>query len=351
MIIVHAIWGMPQTSGVSAFCAEVAAEQARIGNEVIILNDHDNRCPVAPWVKRVTAPSMAAIDVLPDVVHVHAVWSMFSVRVMRWCRQHKVPYVVSPHGGLMPRVFTIGRLKKYCFWFFVLKRLMLGAKAVHCTSEDEVAACKRLGVAGRCFIAPLGVRLPIGWKAVAPLVPVPYVLFVGRLSEEKGLVCLLDAWMRLKLVDDKKIKSVKLVLAGPDWRGHQELLERKIEKEKIPGVIFFGAVDGEVKDALYRHAICFVLPSPMENFSAVVLDALSYGVPVIATQGTPWKLLAAHQLGWWIPYAAESFELALRQAISMSDQDRLELGEKARSLVVSKFNWSGVAEKVLASYG
>lgn len=219
-----------------------------------------------------------------------------------------------------------------------------------CTSDLETQACLERGVKSPCFIAPLGVRMPIVSKVVEPLVSAPYVLFVGRLSEEKGIVCLLDAWRRLKLSGDEIIKSVRLGLAGPDWRGYQALLERKIEKEKIPEVIFFGAVEGDVKDALFRHATSFVLPSPMENFSAVVLDALSYGVPVIATQGTPWKSLVEHNLGWWIPFSVAAFELALRQAISMQDGNRLELGEKARLIAKRDYSWNCVVDKVLTSY-
>ena len=354
MIIVHAIWGMPRTSGVSTFCAEVAAEQARLGHRVIILNDHDDRCPVDPSVERITGASMDMVNVRPDVVHVHAFWSMFAVRVMRWCRRHHVPYVVSPHGGLMPRVFTVGRFKKKMFWLLALRPLLNCACRIHCTGESEVAVCRDLRLESPCFIAPLGVRMPRADMSEHIDCGKRMILFLGRLSEEKGLIMLLDAWKQIGRANVSAPMTsqgaLQLVLAGPDWRNYRAKLEAKIVAEKINDVVFVGSADEEKKHRLYREADVFVLPSPMENFSMVVLEALAHGVPVIATKGTPWQVLEQERCGWWIDATVDSLKSALMQALSLSDLDFKGMGVRAKSLVADRFQWICVAERVLAAY-
>ena len=68
-----------------------------------------------------------------------------------------------------------------------------------------------------------------------------------------------------------------------------------------------------------------MLPSPMENFSAVVLEALSYATPVICTTGTPWQAVEERRCGWRVePDSAAALASALAAATSISDAERAE---------------------------
>ena len=141
-----------------------------------------------------------------------------------------------------------------------------------------------------------------------------------------------------------------LVLAGPDWFGERKVLEEKIKSESIPNVSFTGAADEILKDKLYREAKIFVLPSPMENFSAVVLEALSYSLPVIATKGTPWQELQDNKCGWWIDQGQDALKTALKTAMSLEDDERADMGARGRALVADKYSWDKVSDSVLALY-
>ena len=167
---------------------------------------------------------------------------------------------------------------------------------------------------------------------------------MGRLGEEKGLVNLLDAWKSLHR------EGWRLVLAGPDWLGYKKILDVKIAKEFINGVEFTGVVYGDAKDALYRSADIFVLPSPMENFSMVVLEALAYGVPVIATKGTPWEGLTTNGCGWWIDQGVKPLKNALQEAMSLSDERRTRIGANGRTLAESKYSWVSVSRTLEEAY-
>ena len=379
MKIAYFIPGLNAASGVSAFCVEVANCLAESANGVaVVYTDNDSYKP-SPKVALVHADMLSALPWRPEVAHIHSLWMGCVVKTMRWCVRNKVLFVVSPHGSLMPRVFQHGRLKKWIFWHFFLKPLVRRAAAIHCTGEAENAAVEKL-LGKRCppiFVAPLGVHLPEFREK--PKAEVKTVLFLGRLGEEKGLVKLLDAWNQVKR------EGWQLVIAGPDWEGYQQVLldhcrflnlqyvlsspqtsnvkhqtsNVKPQTSNIkpqtsnsqPNPIFFtGPVSGDAKDSLYRSADIFVLPSPMENFSHVVIEALAYGVPVIATKGTPWSELESERCGRWIDQGVEPLAAALRELMAMSDEERAAMGANGRRLAASKYQWSKVAATLSNAY-
>ena len=88
---------------------------------------------------------------------------------------------------------------------------------------------------------------------------------------------LLDAWGRLAPAD------WRLVIAGNDDSNHLPVIEQ-IEQGLGERVVIAGPLFGKVKEAAYRNADLFVLPSYSENFGIVVAEALGFGVPVLRPQ-------------------------------------------------------------------
>ena len=102
------------------------------------------------------------------------------------------------------------------------------------------------------------------------------VLFVGRLSKEKGVEQLLDAWKRTDRGE------AKLVIAGDG--PERAALENKIAAEKIGGVEFLGFVAKEDQEALWKRAAFSVVPSIwQEPLGLVVLEAWERGRPVMVS--------------------------------------------------------------------
>jgi glycosyltransferase involved in cell wall biosynthesis len=102
------------------------------------------------------------------------------------------------------------------------------------------------------------------------------VLFVGRLSKEKGVEQLLDAWKRTDRGE------AKLVLAGDG--PERAALENKTAAEKIGGVEFLGFVAKEDQEALWKRAAFSVVPSIwQEPLGLVVLEAWERGRAVVVS--------------------------------------------------------------------
>ena len=342
--VVHVVKGLEANSGVAVFVSELAREQAAAGTDVAVLCDYRPELAPPPPVRLVVGRPFSSADAgRGDWVHVHALWSLFCLRALLFCRLRGIRYVVSPHGSLMPRVFSRGRIKKALVWRLLLRPLVRRAALIHCTSEAEADACRALGIDGPFVVAPLGVRLTERIDPPETKGKGHVALFLGRLGEEKGLFTLMDAWERVRPA------GWRLKLAGPDWDGFAEKLRRRAAAF-ADSVEFVGEAGPEAKDRLYREADLFVLPSPMENFSAVVLEALAYATPVVCTTGTPWQAVEERRCGWRVePDSAEALAAALAAATSISDAERAEMGARGRGLAAERFSWQSVERQISAA--
>ena len=168
---------------------------------------------------------------------------------------------------------------------------------------------------------------------------------MSRLHPKKGLLNLIEA-LAISLPD-----SWEVIIAGPDEENHRHEVECAVRRTQLTNkVTFLGPVDDGKKWAIYQSADLFVLPSFSENFGIVVAEALASGVPVITTIGTPWQELETHNCGWWIDIGVEPLAEALQIAMSLTDEERLRMGQNGRRLIEQKYNWSDVADKMITVY-
>ena len=108
------------------------------------------------------------------------------------------------------------------------------------------------------------------------------MLHVGRLSPEKNLTLLAEAWEQVS-AQNTSGRKLHLVIVG-DGPSRAELQRR------LPNAVFTGALTGEPLAAAYASADVFVFPSLTETFGNVVTEAMASGLAVCA-----FDTAAAHQ--------------------------------------------------------
>lgn len=107
------------------------------------------------------------------------------------------------------------------------------------------------------------------------------ILYVGSVYERKGLTYLMEAVGHMSSADRDGL-VVKVVGTIASDKYYKELRRLIVSYGIDNNIVFTGRVDDKTLDALYREAYVFVLPSLMEGYGMVIIEAMAYGLPVIA---------------------------------------------------------------------
>lgn len=174
-----------------------------------------------------------------------------------------------------------------------------------------------------------------------------YVLFLSRLVPEKGCHTLIAAFR--KLTTDKK-----LVIVGPPT--HSDDYETRLRQLAAgdPRIIFAGAQFGDAKDALFRDAYVFVLPSTIEGMALVLLEAMSFGAGCLCSD-IPENLEVVDTASGdrvAATFATDDADDLARNLSTLLEQPELvaQLGKQAREHVATSFNWDVIARQYDAAY-
>ena len=281
-----------------------------------------------------------------DVLHLHGMWIHPVLAASRVARRRRIPYVVSPHGTLEPWSVHRKRLKKTLYLHAFGRRMLNGASCLHAVTPPEIGGFRNAGYTGPVTVIPNGVDLEefsgadpaTAEEAWPQLTGKTVVLFLSRLSPEKGLDLLLRAWsdMSSRRRDEERV----LVVAGPGSPRYSSKIRLMISELGVErSVLLTGMVRGAVRAALYARADVFVLPSYSENFGIVVAEAMASGTPVITTTGTPWKSIEDISAGLWVPPSSGALCEAILAILGLPDAARREMGQRGRRFVERAFSW------------
>jgi glycosyltransferase involved in cell wall biosynthesis len=251
-----------------------------------------------------------------DLVHAH--W-LASAAVARLAGK---PFVVTLHGTGSAGALSDLSLATKAPW--LVRFLLRPARAVICVSAPLTEAMQAIGIEQARHI-PNGVAIPVATDNEGDG---HFILFAGRLAEEKGIPELVEA-----------TRGLPLVVAGD---GPLRAL--------VPDALGFVAHD-ELEE-LYRHASVVVLPSHREGLPLCVLEAMAHGCPVVATRvgGIP-QLVDDGRTGYLVePGDPEALRGALLRLLDDA-QLRAKMGAAGRERVTAICSWPQVTDQTLDAYG
>lgn len=273
-----------------------------------------------------------------DVVHYHSV----GPALLSWLPRLTGKKVVCTIHGQDWRRPKWGRVAR-----MVLK---LGERASvslpHATiCVSETLADELSQTYGRAiYFIPNGVKLADEvddyWLKQLGLRPQGYVLFASRIVPEKGLHYLLDVWRRGNI-------DLPLVVAG-DSSFSQDYVD-KLKATAPSGVHFVGYVYGGRLASLFRGCGMFVLPSDLEGLPIVLLEALGYGAPVLASDIAPNVEVLGTFGATFKAGDVDDLERRLLKCLTELDEAR-DQAAAAQSRIRDEFDWGEVTTSTEALY-
>lgn len=335
MRIVQVITGLQKAAGTTTFVENVVRELKLLGHEVEIATNYD---------------ALAKKTQLPDIVHIHGLWSPLLHKASVWARRNNVAVVWSTHGMTAPWSLKHKWWKKCLPWYLYQRRDLKQAALIHSTTELEREWNNKLGFT-RQVVVPLGTYLPKANEVESCKLKVEggdeveggrgkVILYVGRVYPVKALDNLIAAF---EMADHK---DWKLRIVGPDQAGHME------ELKKIAGedVVFAGPKYDAELEAEYDKCEVLALVSHTENFGATVIDAMAHGRAALTSTKTPWKIVADRGCGWWVDNGVESIASTIEQIVNLTEDELRAMGEKGRRLVEEEYQWPVVAKRMAQGY-
>jgi len=169
----------------------------------------------------------------------------------------------------------------------------------------------------------------------------PYILYVGTLQPRKNIIGLIKAFQKINQI----YPQFELIIAGRKGWLYQKIFDTVAELGLENAVFFTDFISDPQLVYLYQNAFCLVMPSLYEGFGLPVLEAMSFGCPVICSFASSLPEIGGDACFYFDPTNINDLVekiLKLKNSPTM----RKEMIKKGRERV-KQFSWEACAEKTL----
>ncbi|MDQ1085609.1 glycosyltransferase [Siphonobacter sp. SORGH_AS_1065] len=293
----------------------------------------------------------------------HKVWNQFQkLYQSNKAISQKIPKLyIMPHGMLDPYFQRVGQrrfkaIRNTVYWQLIESQLINESDGLLFTSQRELELAQQSFNPyhpKQSFEVGLGIddppvfeaRMKKAFLANCPEVgEQPYLLFLSRLHEKKGVDLLLNAYEKA-IIQCRRLP--KLVIAGPGMNttyGKKTYQMVQSSAALRQQVYFSGMLSGDAKWGAFYGCEAFILPSHQENFGIAVVEALACQKPVlISDQINIAPKIKKAGAGLVSDVSTEGTLELLRTWTGLNFQQRLSMEKQARSLFEDTFSISPVA--------
>lgn len=280
----------------------------------------------------------------PDIVVFEGLYDSVSPRFARELRKAHVPYIIVPRCGLTYKAqHNHAKWKKRIANILLFGRFIKKATGIQYLTEAEY---KDSGDKWNKthFILPNGFSTPTLHKTSFNK-DVINAVFIGRLDMfQKGLDYLLDACDEIQ--DELRKARFHLVLYGPERYQYFEI-ENYIKRHGLNDLISMGGeTTGKEKEHVLLNSDLFILTSRYEGHPMGLIEALAYGVPVLATSGSNMSdEIKLYDAGWACDDTSKKDVICLLKQM-IAERDLLNVKSECAQKLAKKYDWSVLARRL-----
>lgn len=309
-----------------------------------------------------SAELIAALDGLPaaTVLHAHNTFHPLNHDVAVAARRRGARHFFHPHGALDPALFagwSPKAIKKRLYHRLIGRPDLNRATGVFALTPLEAEQLARLGVSRNVHVIPNGIaptasvsaeamrafRAAHGIEASARV-----LLFVGRIMPKKRLEDIIVAFAMLRVA----APGLVLAIAGnvaQDPAYHARLVSVAAGLGCADGLRWLGFLDEAAKPSAFASAECFVHASESEGMALAILEAMSAGLPVVATRGCYMRQAAEAGALLECAQGPEAVAAALRTILD-DPAVASRLRHAARAHAAREHDWNHIARQMADVY-
>tara|TARA_B110001469_G_scaffold85174_1_gene80603 strand:- start:1031 stop:2164 length:1134 start_codon:yes stop_codon:yes gene_type:complete len=284
-----------------------------------------------------------------DIIHGHGFYTAINAVVGRYARKYERPLVYHTHGILDPWILERSKLKKKIAHILFEDRNYRYAKLWRALTDKEAGQIRDFGIKAPIAVIPNGATI-LSDEEIARYRSMGLqntskkrksLLFVGRLHPKKGLPMLIEAYNLIR----HELRDWELSIYGPDEVNHLCELREQISRLNLGNDIsILGSIGGDDKHAAFCSSDVFVLPSYSEGLPMAVIEAASYGLPVIQTTECNFPALTEVGGAFECLPNVDDIMQCLRRVTSASEEELKQRGLAGRQLVAERYSWTQVAK-------
>lgn len=281
----------------------------------------------------------------PDIVYIHMSYRGSFYRkyaIHKLCKMNGIPDIIHLHGSEFQKWYNesngrtqnrIRTMLKECSAFIVL-------------GEKWNAVINSIEPRTNTIVVSNTVHIPnytVKWNDTKF-----QILFLGVLIKRKGVEDLIRAVSLLK--ENKKLGNLHFVIAGT---GAEEEYLKKVanEKQVEQWIEFAGWTDGATKEKYLKESQVLVLPSYDEGLPIAVLEAISYGLPIIATDVGDVAAAVKNGQNGFLIQPGDIQELSEKIVWLSSDKDSYtKMSDESKKIACEEFSDEKYFEKIKNCY-
>ena len=305
---------------------------SRKNHEIIYLNNNS---------QNITSYNKIIDYLQPEIIYLNSFFSYkFSILPILFSKKiNKI--ILAPRGMLGEGALKIKRFKKVCFLKFMKFIGFYSNIHWHASTNNELIEIQNLfgtntkiAVAQNLSTNNEKLKFKVGKLEEGFLT----ILYLSRISKKKNLLFLIKSIIHSENKNKIKLKIIGFCEDEFYFKSCIDLInENQIDHE------FIGSIPHEQLSKYYLSSDIFCLPTLHENYGHVILEALSYGLPIIISQNTPWRDLEAKKVGFDLPLLSSSFTSKIDYFFSINNSTFSNYSKNA----INFYNYSNPTNKLV----
>lgn len=286
-----------------------------------------------------------------DVIHYHGV----GPALLSW-----LPRILSPKTKVVSTFHSIDR--KHDKWGFFAKLILIAGEWATCKfAHETIVVSRTIEQYVRDVYNTEAVYIPNGVPIYSKtaksdvlkqwdLKSKSYILILTRLIPHKGVHYAIAAYKKLLRLNPELIGDKKLVIVGDGYYTDEYVAYLKSIALGDQRIVFTRFQTGENLHQLFSHATLMIHPSNNEGLPINVLEAMSYGLPVLVSDITEHRELVP-QLDYNFAHGnTENLMKQLGKLLKKSTATLSKQGQKNKQLIAESFEWEGVVNETEILY-
>lgn len=285
----------------------------------------------------------------PDLVVFQGIYIIYYPLIAKKLEKHGIPYIIIPRCSMTNMAQEKSKLKKKIFNVLLFNSFIKRAFFIEFLTKNEYIESKKSFKFNDYVIIGNGYNTPKVFYECKKRDEFK-IVFIGRYAlYHKGLDILLDAicYNKHKFIDN----NIKFVLYGPNFEKGKDKLEQLVQEYKLEQIVELReAVFGEEKEKALLDADLFIHTSRFEGHPTSVIEAISYGIPVLVTPGTNMlEDVKNNKLGFFCNLDKKDISDTIMSAYKNRNKFKI-ISSSEKKFALENYDWSNIIKINIATY-